>query len=74
MSVNEEVKKIIEDVKYSRGIRQSDVAMDLGIKSTYLSDVITASMTGHQDMSVFRRYTDIRQDTLKDVIDKTFKR
>ncbi len=44
------------------------------VLNTTKSDVITASMTGHQDMSVFRRYTDIRQDTLKDVIDKTFKR
>ena len=41
MPVNEEVEKIIEDIKHSRGIRQSDIAMDLDIKSTYLSDVIS---------------------------------
>lgn len=40
MPINQEVKKRISELKYKLGITQADIAKQLGIKSTYLSDVI----------------------------------
>lgn len=61
-------------------VRVCDVASSHTARKTFVScvlnatksDVITASMTGHRDMKVFRRYSDIKTETLKDVIVKTF--
>jgi integrase len=61
-------------------VRVCDAATSHTARKTFVScvlnatksDGITASMTGHRDMKVFRRYSDIKTETLKDVIGKTF--
>lgn len=40
MAKNETLKKAIESIKLSRNILQSDIALAVGVKNTYLSDVI----------------------------------
>lgn len=40
MAVNEELKNLIELIKFSNKINQSEIANKIGIKSTYLSDMI----------------------------------
>lgn len=40
MAVNQDLKEIILEIKFKYNKRQSDIADDLGIKTTYLSDMI----------------------------------
>ena len=40
MAVNQELKSLIELIKYSKGLKQSEVADQIGVKPTYLSDMI----------------------------------
>ena len=40
MPVNQELKNIINEIKYHCDLKQSEIAEELGIKSTYLSDMI----------------------------------
>lgn len=40
MAVNQELKSLIELIKYSKGLKQSEVANQIGVKPTYLSDMI----------------------------------
>lgn len=40
MLKNEEVAQIIATIKYKEGLKQSEIAARIGIKPTYLSDVI----------------------------------
>ena len=40
MPVNQELKNIINKIKYHCDLKQSEIAEELGIKSTYLSDMI----------------------------------
>lgn len=35
-----ELKKIISDIKYRKGLNQAEIAKELGVKPTYLSDMI----------------------------------
>lgn len=40
MTPNEELKRIIAEIKFKKGLKQAEVADILGVKSTYLSDMI----------------------------------
>lgn len=40
MAVNQEVKNIVSEIKYRCDLTQSEIAKELGIKNTYLSDVV----------------------------------
>ena len=40
MAVNQELKSLIELIKYSKGLKQAEIANQIGVKPTYLSDMI----------------------------------
>lgn len=40
MAVNQQLKNAIESIKFSSKLKQSEIAERLGVKSTYLSDMI----------------------------------
>lgn len=40
MSVSEELKRIVTDIKLKTGLKQAEIADKLGVKSTYFSDMI----------------------------------
>ena len=40
MAVNQKLKRIVESIKYSHRLKQADIAEQLGVKTTYLSDMI----------------------------------
>ncbi len=40
MAVNQQLKRIVESIKYSHRLKQADIAEQLGVKTTYLSDMI----------------------------------
>lgn len=50
MSVNQEFKKMIDKIKYEFSINQSQIADKLGVKKTYLSDMINGRVPFNETM------------------------
>lgn len=40
MAINQELKNLIELIKYSKRLKQAEIANSIGVKPTYLSDMI----------------------------------
>jgi transcriptional regulator with XRE-family HTH domain len=40
MAENETLRQIVAEIKFKKGLRQTDIASALGVKPTYLSDMI----------------------------------
>lgn len=51
MAVNQEFKKLIDKIKYEYSINQSQIADRLGVKKTYLSDMINGRVPYNETMS-----------------------
>lgn len=51
MPINQEFKKIIDKIKYEHSINQAQIAQKLGVKSTYLSDMINSRVPYNDSMS-----------------------
>lgn len=49
MAVNQDFKKKVEEIKYKFGINQSQIAERLGIKPTYLSDMINGRVAYNEN-------------------------
>ena len=60
MSVNQELYNIIKQIKFIRNIKQADVAVMLGVKSTYLSDMINSRVpySENMKMKIFEVFSD----------------
>lgn len=50
MSVNEEFKRLIDKIKYEFSINQAQISERLGVKSTYLSDMINGRVPYNESM------------------------
>lgn len=50
MAVNQEFKKLIDKIKYEFSINQSQIAEKLGVKKTYLSDMINSRVPYNETM------------------------
>lgn len=51
MAVNQEFKKLIDRIKYEYSINQSQIADRLGVKKTYVSDMINGRVPYNETMS-----------------------
>ena len=50
MTVNEEFKRLIDKIKYEFSINQAQISERLGVKSTYLSDMINGRVPYNESM------------------------
>lgn len=50
MPVNEEFKRLIDKIKYEFSINQAQISERLGVKSTYLSDMINGRVPYNESM------------------------
>ena len=50
MAVNEQFKNIIREIKFSSELKQTEIAEKLGVKSTYLSDMINGRVPFSDNM------------------------
>ena len=66
-SINEDFKKLISKIKFFYSIKQSDIAFGIGVKSTYLSDMINGRVpvTDSVIEKLYELYSDIKQETEK---------
>ena len=55
MAVNQELKSLIDLIKYSKGLKQAEVANQIGVKPTYLSDMINGRVPFS---SIYEVYSD----------------
>lgn len=62
ITVNEDFKKLISKIKFFYGIKQSDIAFGIGVKSTYLSDMINGRVpvTDSVTEKLYELYSDIK--------------
>lgn len=60
MAVNQELYNIIKQIKFLRNIKQADIAVLLGVKSTYLSDMINSRVPYSDNMKskIFEVFSD----------------
>lgn len=63
MAVNENVKNILGEIKYKYNLRQSEIAKQLGVQATYLSDVANgrAAFTNSLKANILLNFPDITQ-------------
>lgn len=59
MPVNQEFKKLIDKIKYEYSINQSQIADKLGVKKTYISDMINGRVPYNETMS--KKISDVFQ-------------
>lgn len=69
MAINEQLKNAVESIKFSFKIKQSEIAERLGVKSTYLSDMINGRVPFSDSMKekiyeVFSYNTDEETESL----------
>ena len=50
MPVNEEFKRLIDKIKYEFSINQAQISERLGVKSTYLSDMINGRVPYNESL------------------------
>lgn len=69
MPVNQELKKIILEIKFKYNKRQSDIADDLGIKKTYLSDMINGRvpLTDNIANRIYELYSDVSRGPYSEI-------
>ncbi|HFK5582171.1 TPA: helix-turn-helix domain-containing protein [Elizabethkingia anophelis] len=60
-TVNEDFKKLISNIKFFYSINQSDIAFNIGVKSTYLSDMINGRVPVTDSLleKIYETYSDI---------------
>jgi transcriptional regulator with XRE-family HTH domain len=70
MAVNQEVKKLINFIKFQNNMRQAEVAERVGVKSTYLSDVINGHVPFSQKLKekIYEAFSDCLSDGLNATI------
>ena len=51
MAINQEFKNLISRIKYEYSLNQSQIADSLGVKKTYLSDMINGRVPYNETMS-----------------------
>lgn len=71
-----ELKKIISDIKYRKGLNQAEIAKELGVKPTYLSDMINERVPFNETFrqKLYEVYSDLiigEGEMLKNVIPET---
>ncbi|MCD7923680.1 MAG: LexA family transcriptional regulator [Bacteroides sp.] len=59
MPVNQEFKRLIDKIKYEYSINQSQIADKLGVKKTYISDMINGRVPYNETMS--KKISDVFQ-------------
>ena len=71
MAINQELKHLVELIKFSKGLKQSEVAEELGVKPTYLSDMINGRVPFSSNLrdAICEKYSDCVEGDLNIVQD-----
>lgn len=69
MAINQDFKKMIDKIKYKFSINQAQIAERLGVKSTYLSDMINSRVPYNNTMQ--KRIYEIFHIKIEDCSDET---
>ena len=64
MSINQEFKNLISKIKFFYGIKQSDIAFNIDVKPTYLSDMINGRVPVTESITekLYEHYSDIKNN------------
>lgn len=71
MAINQDFKKMIDKIKYEFSINQAQIAERLGVKSTYLSDMINSRVPYNNTMQ--KKIHEIFHIKIEDYSDKAVK-